>query len=171
MTKMNAKKAIMQKKKEEMISKKIQERSFELLEKEMKKILQNLKDAYLKEKTQDNVAAEVLRDEYLARKNGILEDWNAKEKLLEQRKVYTDYMILGGEYSLSDLIKEYAIFAKAKKGEIIYPQTAKERGKLLLKLNIEDAIPYFLESNILLSEEERRYLKQVEAWNPRREAT
>ena len=104
----------------------------------------------------------MLEREYNEKRLKIQERWSEEEKALEKKRAMQ--LELQGDLifennSLADLIKEYAIFSLAQKGEIDYPKTMEERGMMLAKLDISKAIKEFLDSPIELSENESRYLE------------
>ena len=97
-------------------------------------------------------------DREFCEKKELLED-----KLQELDENEEDDVIEQGELSFADisletLIKEFAIFSLSNKGEITYPSTFEERGKLIAKISLERAISEFLNMGVEFSNEEIEYL-------------
>lgn len=134
------------------------------LENKMKKCLKDLKKEYVRKLNtkEDEI---VLTDEYERKKNEIYEQWTKEEEKLNEENSIRDIMkgeLINEDVSLMDLIKEYAIFSQASKGEIAYPKTMEERGMALAQIEIKDAMKEFLDSNVVeLSEIEINYLKSI----------
>ena len=66
--------------------------------------------------------------------------------------------LLMDDYSLVDIIKEYAIFSLAQSGKIAYPESLEERAILLNTIDISSAIHEFVNGIHNLTDEQRKYL-------------
>ena len=81
--------------------------------------------------------------------------------LLEEQQTQDNNMIpiLDENYSLIDLIKEYALFGLAQKGIFNYPSNAEARGQMLMAINLDVAISEFISMNkTILTNEQINYL-------------
>lgn len=111
--------------------------------------LAKLKERFNKElqSCDDEVDVE---NKYSEAKLKMEQEWEEKLNNLEKKQAEAEEFqmeILGGDYSLIDLIKEYAVFGLAKKGKIQYPTTMLQRSAVLMRLDEKQAIPEFIELN------------------------
>lgn len=101
--------------------------------------------------------------EYLKAKSNIEKEWEEKLAEFEKQLVKEEicqFEILNGEYSLYDLIKEYAIYGMALKEEIYYPSTMKERNVMLMVIDNKHAISEFISATKqVLTNEQIEFLK------------
>ena len=129
-----------------------------------KEKLSELKKEYDKKskKCKDSMA---LQREYSDAKFKLEKEWEEKSNQLEnflEKEELLQLELLGGEYSLLDLIKEYAIYAMALNEKIVYPETMKERSSMLMVLNTKDAISEFISGNEqILTSKEIEFLKKI----------
>ena len=104
-----------------------------------------------------------IMQEWDLRKRAIESEWIREiEEVSYKHEVSRAYQmeILAKEYTLYDLIKEFAIFSLAEKGKIEYPDTLEKKGVMLRNISFEIAVDEFIEFNKhLLDNEEICYLK------------
>ena len=102
---------------------------------------------------------------YAETKLELEQEWERELDKLEKRQAEAEEFqieILGGEYSLYDLIKEYAIFSLAKNGVIQYPSTILERSALLMSIEKKLAITEFISINRkVLKDEQVDFLNKI----------
>ena len=103
-----------------------------------------------------------ITEKYEAEKRKIENEWERNSRKLEKQYdslLKSQNTLQNNNFTLTDVIKEYAIYSKACRGDIIYPTTACERGILLSMLDIDEAIKEFI-SSTQLSKSEVEYLKK-----------
>lgn len=98
---------------------------------------------------------------YARKKRAIESAWHKKVEQLKKEKENASFCkmeLLMDEYSLVDIIKEYAIFSLAQSGKIAYPESLEERAILLNTIDISSAIDEFVNGIHDLTDEQRKYL-------------
>lgn len=153
-----------------------QQKKIDALNEEYSKKIKDLRNKYHKDvqyylnslhrpgRKKKGVLDEVeLQKKYYEQKRVLEDELNTKlrklEKLQEQQDSYM-FEMLDPNYSLTDFIKEYAIWGLSQKGIIQYPTTPEERGKMLISIKTEVAVKQFIDMHKNLSNEEIEYLKQ-----------
>ena len=105
---------------------------------------------------------EVEIEQTYARKKRVIENaWHKKVEQFKKEKEEASFCkveLLMEEYSLVDIIKEYAIFSLAQSGKIVYPESLEERAILLNTIDISSAIDEFVNGIHDLTDEQRKYL-------------
>lgn len=108
---------------------------------------------------------EVEIEQVYVRKKFFLEnEWKKKIAEATKRQRYANdnkVELLQEDYSLVDIIKEFAIFSLAKAGKIDYPETLEQRAEMLKNLNLDKAISEFIKGNSNLNSMQIEFLKSL----------
>lgn len=104
-----------------------------------------------------------IEQEYTRKKRALENEW--RKKIAEASKRHKEAIdnkveLLQEDYSLVDIIKEYAIFSLAKAGKISYPETLEQRAELLKTIDLDMAIREFIKENDKLSSTQVSFLER-----------
>ena len=102
-----------------------------------------------------------IEQEYARKKRALEKEYKQKMALAKKKNeeaTYNKMELLKDEYSLVDIIKEYAIFSLAQSGKRLYPESLEERAILLNTIDISFAIEEFVNGIHNLTNEQRKYL-------------
>lgn len=130
---------------------------------EFEEKLAKLKEEYLRKLQNCKLDSVKVTEKYESQKLKIQEQWSKQETKLTNLH-FKEIEMMGlcditDIVSLEALIKEYALYVKAKNGEIVYPNNFAQKSKMIDEMFFPEAKDIFIKENTRLTEAEVKYLR------------